>query len=270
MKHIGDVIAVELGGTRSRISAEPIGKPPKPGQECEKCRDWAQAVWCVSRWMLPDLCDACVERARERDEKERLRDIARRMGRRPLLFPTNPGEYVCPPDGPGDRSALNAVSQWKPERLGKWLYLHGRAGVGKTHLASFQIRQHHVDNDGSAMITAAELVSKYRACFDRTSSDSQADIDRTYKLAPILVLDDLGTESITPYTNEIIFALIDNRITCGRPTIITSNYSIQKLASRIGNSKGLDFNAADRLGSRLAGQCIVVEVRAQDFRRHGQ
>ena len=267
MNHIGEEIASELGGTRSRISAEPIGKPPVAGRECGKCRDWAPAVWCVNRWVIPTICDDCIEREHDRIEKERKRDFARQKSRGPLLIPPNPGEYVCPPDGTGDRAALNAISKWKPERLGKWLYLHGRTGGGKTHLASFQIRANY--QGGEAMITATDLVSRYRSCFDRTGGDSQSDLDRIYKQAPVLVLDDLGTESMTPFTYETIFALIDNRITCGWPTIITSNYSIKALVERIGRTKGLDINAAERLGSRLAGQCVVVEVKAPDYRRRG-
>ena len=262
MKHIGDGIAEEFGGIRSSISAEPIGKPPEPGQVCGGCRDWVPAVWCVTKWILPRLCDNCIGHEREKAEKERRRDFARQKSRGELLLPLNPGTYLTPP---GDRAALNAVSSWKPERLGKWLYLYGTTGAGKTHLASSQIRANY--QEGSAMITAAELVAKYRACFDRTSDDSQADLDRIYKRAPVLILDDLGTESLSPYTYETIFALIDNRITCGKPTIITSNYSIRGLVQRIGSAKGLGIDAAERLGSRLAGQCVVVEVKAPDYRR---
>lgn len=257
MKHIGDGIAEALGGDRTRISAAPIGEPPESGKRCDRCGDWAPAVWCVTRWMLPPMCDPCLEDDQNKVDAEQKRQHERRKP--PLLIPKDPGSYMTPP---GDRAALNDVSAWKPARSQPWLYLCGRTGAGKSHLAKQKIREHYTV--GAAFINTAELVGLYRSCFD-DDGGSQWKIDADYKKAPILVLDDLGAESVTSFAHERIFDLLEYRIERLLPTIITSNHSIGDLVQIYGSVRGKIHG--ERIGSRLAGQCVVVEVRAPDYRR---
>jgi DNA replication protein DnaC len=48
----------------------------------------------------------------------------------------------------------------------------------------------------------------------------------------VLVFDDLGKERATPRMTSDLFAVLDERSTAMRPTIITTNFNSQSLADR--------------------------------------
>ena len=75
--------------------------------------------------------------------------------------------------------------------------------------------------------------------------------------APVLVLDDLGTNKPTDWVAEQIYNLLNQRIEYGLPVIGTTNYTLEQLETRLGH---------DRAVSRLVGLCAVVEVGGEDWR----
>ena len=73
---------------------------------------------------------------------------------------------------------------------------------------------------------------------------------------PVLFLDDVGHDHPDSMATGLYQKLLDLRATQNRPTFITSNFSPEHLAKRIG----------DRAASRLwRTDCKVVEVQAPDF-----
>jgi len=53
------------------------------------------------------------------------------------------------------------------------------------------------------------------------------------KSAPVLVLDDLGTESATPWAREKLYQLLNYRYVSRLPTVITTATAIKSLDPRL-------------------------------------
>ncbi len=114
-----------------------------------------------------------------------------------------------------------------------WLVLTGEYGTGKTHLAA-AIAHEHVKRGYSALfIVVPDLLDHLRATF---SPSSLVRFDRRFeevKTAPLLVLDDLGTESASPWAQEKLYQLFNYRYIARLPTVITMAYEIDVVEPRL-------------------------------------
>ena len=75
--------------------------------------------------------------------------------------------------------------------------------------------------------------------------------------ARLLVIDDVGAEKASEWTQERLYSVIDHRYANCLPLIVTSNLPPAKLAEQTG----------DRAASRLAEMCKVVAMTGTDRRR---
>jgi DNA replication protein DnaC len=138
-----------------------------------------------------------------------------------------------------------------------WLVLKGRYGCGKTHLAAAIANRCVEQGYATIFMVAPDLLDYLRAAYRPdadTSYDEQFDAVRN---APLLILDDLGTQSSTPWAQEKLFQLLNHRYNARLPTVITTNRELEEIDAR--------------LRSRLADTefCQVVTMLAPDFRQAG-
>ncbi len=115
-----------------------------------------------------------------------------------------------------------------------WLVLNSTGYAnGKTHLAA--AIANHVRNSGEAVlfIVVPDLLDHLRATFNPASG---ARLDKRFeevRSAPLLVLDDLGTESATSWAREKLYQLFNHRYNARLPTVITSATPIDELEPRL-------------------------------------
>ncbi len=141
------------------------------------------------------------------------------------------------------------------------LYLAGQAGRGKTHLATALLAnamEEHVNQTQVRLTvkwaTIPELLLELRNSFNSQYVDvSEKSVLAKYSNPYLLVLDDLGAEKQTDWTGQSIYALISRRINDCRPTIVTSNFTLEeihksdpRLASRLGGMTYLRLEGDDR------------------------
>lgn len=105
-----------------------------------------------------------------------------------------------------------------------WLVLMGESGCGKTHLAA-AIANRYVERTRTDVmfVVTPDLLDYLRSAFN---PQSVTPLDRRFdevKRAPLLVLDDLGAESATPWAREKLFQLLNFRYTALLPTVITTS-----------------------------------------------
>lgn len=129
-------------------------------------------------------------------------------------------------------TVLSTAKQFADAPRG-WLVLFGGYGSGKTHLAA-AIANHQVNIGAPPLfIVVPDLLDHLRATF---SPESGTTLDRRFdeiKTASLLVLDDLGTQNMTPWVREKLYQLFNYRYTAQLPTVITTSDNPEEMDPRI-------------------------------------
>jgi len=114
-----------------------------------------------------------------------------------------------------------------------WLVMMGTYGSGKTHLAAAIANYRTGLGDPPLFVMVPDLLDHLRATFGPHSTitfDRRFDEVRT---TPLLVLDDLGTQSMTPWVREKLYQLFNYRYNAELPTVITTSDSLDEMDARI-------------------------------------
>ena len=140
------------------------------------------------------------------------------------------------------------------------LMLFGNAGLGKTH-AALAIAGIVLQKDFDVIyVSSPDFFGKLEnARFD--SSEDAETLLRTASAADLLILDDLGTEFVTPYFITTFYSLLNNRLGAGLPTIVTTNIAdgsllekryTEKISSRLSSFVPCLFAGEDIRGLKAA------------------
>ena len=98
-----------------------------------------------------------------------------------------------------------------------WLVFSGTYGCGKTHLAAAIANHQAAEGPTPMFIVVPDLLDHLRATFSPTSGSTLDRVFEQVRTAPLLVLDDLGTESATPWAREKLFQFFNHRYAAGCP-----------------------------------------------------
>ncbi len=149
--------------------------------------------------------------------------------------------------------AAKAARQFA-ESPGDWLVLEGPTGCGKTHLAA-AIANHQLDARRPVFFAVVpELLDHLRATLVPESRLAYYDeVFKGVKSHPLLILDDLGTESKTPWAREKLFQILNYRYNARLSTVITSR-SLEELESQL-SSRISDVRLSN-----------VIHIDAPDYR----
>ncbi len=136
------------------------------------------------------------------------------------------------------------------------LFFTGATGLGKTHL-SLAIASAAIDKGFGVVYGTAQnfAVSLERERFSR-ADENGGDTLELLNECDLLILDDLGMEISSSYITAMIYNIIDTRIMLAKPTIISSNLSMQELEKR--------YN--ERFVSRVLGFYDRMPFRGKDIR----
>jgi DNA replication protein DnaC len=124
---------------------------------------------------------------------------------------------------------------WDVMRGLKWdAFLTGGFGNGKTHLAIAALNEWARQGKYGRFVKAPDWLALMRAhaVVEEGQVDSEFILDQ-FARAPMLALDDLGSERVTDWGGEQLFRLLDKRYDGRRPTIVTSNATVAGLDPRI-------------------------------------
>ncbi len=153
-------------------------------------------------------------------------------------FSDRKGEGLSPQDLQSLEKAVRAALDFA-EKPDGWLVFTGPYGCGKTHLAAAIGNYRNEKGQPPIFVTSIELLDHLRATFN---PESNVRFDRQFKefqTSAILILDDLGTESVTPWVKERLYQLFNARYNAKLPTVITTSKSIDEIDDRI-RSRMLD------------------------------
>ena len=145
------------------------------------------------------------------------------------------------------RDICLAYAESFPQTATRDLLLMGKSGLGKTYL--LQCIAHRVAQRGHlpVYVSAYRLLETARKAYMENDSDVMA----SFMNAPLLLIDDLGTE---PLLNNVtvtqLFNLFNERQMAGRHTVISTNLSMSELQERYTEritSRFLDATGCRRL-----------------------
>lgn len=219
------------------------------------CQETIEPIQIGDRWYLNKYCPAHVKAMQEEEEKkesdEKLASRIKRLNLPPRFQTSTFDNFnIGLQTFPFNKAKTFAENYGKIEQKG--IYFVGVAGTGKTHLAS-AIGNALVEREGVRFITVPELLLLIRKGYDKPGYDET--FDRLSK-TKLLIMDDIGSEKPSEWVQETMFVLIDRRYTHFLPTIFTSNMELDDLKERLGN----------RIASRIAEMCDIVEMKPLDYR----
>jgi len=108
------------------------------------------------------------------------------------------------------------------ERPRGWLVITGPYGCGKTHLAA-AIANYRTDLGHLPMfVSVPDLLDHLRATFGPHSNVTLDHRFEEIRTAQLLILDDLGTQSMTPWGREKLYQLFNYRYLAELPMVITT------------------------------------------------
>lgn len=114
-----------------------------------------------------------------------------------------------------------------------WLMFQGVHGCGKTHLAAAIANARIATGEPVLFVVVADLLDYLRSAFGPDSRVSYARFFEEVKQSPLLILDDFGDQSSTPWARSKLFQLINHRYNARLPMVVTTCLSLDEMELRI-------------------------------------
>ena len=139
---------------------------------------------------------------------------------------------------------------------GSLLFL-GRTGLGKTHL-SLAIAGEVAAKGAAVLYSPVQgIIDRYeRVRFDRDPTGEDRDFAAMAPRCDLLVIDDLGSEFSTAFSQSVLYNLLNERMNAGLPMILSTNLSVDQLSEA--------YN--ERIVSRLLCECASCSFVGKDIR----
>lgn len=134
--------------------------------------------------------------------------------------------------------AKKFYDNFKEGKTEKGLYLHGSFGSGKTYLISALLNELSKEGYTALIIYYPELLRSLKESF--TNDDYYTRI-KELKEADLLLLDDIGAETVTGWNrDEVLGTILQYRMEEKKATFFTSNLNLEELASHFSTSKSAE------------------------------
>jgi DNA replication protein DnaC len=193
------------------------------------------------------------------------RNPAGNSGRRPIssleyhrdqtfgTFSQREPEQMKPEEQQSLSKAFRAAQAFAENPRG-WVVFTGNYGCGKTHLAAAIANYRAGIGREPLFVVVPDLLDHLRSTFGPNSQVSYDELFEEVRSAPLLILDDMGTQSATPWAREKLYQILNHRYVAHLPTVITTANRIEDVDPRI-QSRMLDTR-----------WCTIYAITAPAFR----
>ena len=134
-----------------------------------------------------------------------------------------------------------------------WLVYSGGPGCGKTHLAVAIANTRMLRGEPVLFQVVPDLLDHLRASFSPNSTVTYDELFEEVRSSSLLVLDDFGSQSSSPWAEEKLFQIVNHRYNHALPTVVTTNLAPEGLEPRL-------------LSRIMGGASIWFRITAPDFR----
>jgi DNA replication protein DnaC len=114
-----------------------------------------------------------------------------------------------------------------------WLVIVGASGYGKTHVAAAIANRCIAHGTPALFVVVPDLLDHLRAAYKPDAEVGYDQLFEQVRNAPVLVLDDVGTENATSWAQEKLFQIINHRFNSRLPTVITTNVPLRRTDERL-------------------------------------
>lgn len=145
----------------------------------------------------------------------------------------------------------------KYRAVGKGLYYYSKEkGSGKTMLAlALGNALMNMYSMSVKFVTTPDLFSEIKRTYDKNSEFKESELLDSLKQVQVLILDDIGTEKQSGWVNEILYQVLNTRMTSKLVTIFTSNVHISQLKHD------------ERIRSRIDKMSYPVQMPEESIRK---
>ena len=213
--------------TRNISGDSPYGPEPEPdGNVCERCggRGWFTSDVPVGDPSFGQVitCD-CQQQRMDEEQRARLLRYSNLGYMTRFTFDAlgAEGGGRDPESQKAFQQAYQAALRYAEAPSG-WLVINGPHGSGKTHLAAAIGNRCIEKGQVVFFVHVPDLLDHLRAAFGPTSEISYSDLFEQVKGTPLLILDDLGSHSATPWAQEKLRQIVNHRYNAELPTVITT------------------------------------------------
>lgn len=154
------------------------------------------------------------------------------------------------------------VIDFKNGKNVKGLYLYGTFAIGKTYALACLANLCAKNGIESLLIYFPDLVTELKSSI---GTNRYVELINKLKSIDVLMLDDLGSENLTPFIrDEVLGPILNYREAEGLPLFVSSNISVQDLKEHLSIDMKSNENKlkAERIQSRMNG--LMKTVNMQD------
>ncbi len=212
---------------------------------CAKCSD--------SGYVGSTLCECVLKRAKELS----FAGLSAEMPIGDSRFDNFSMDYYSGEDKKAMEKIFRATERYAENVSIKSesLLFFGDTGLGKTHI-SLAIASAALEKGMGVVYSPVQnLIQKLEK--EHFSYNSDTPILDDVMDCDLLILDDLGTEFSTAYSQSLIYNIINTRILTSKPTIISTNLTLEELADKYHN----------RVASRILGSYNIKKFCGSDVRQ---
>ena len=143
---------------------------------------------------------------------------------------------------------------------GNGIYLFGAKGTGKTYVTTC-IANELLKKCVPVLLTNLFEISKaVKSTFQNGFHESEQEFFERFEKVSFLIFDDLGVETFTKndrdtWLQTLLFDLINRRYNAKKPTIFSSNYSLNELV----NLRGIADRTVDRISEMTSGAVLKFD-----------
>lgn len=137
-------------------------------------------------------------------------------------------------------------------------YFYGAVGTGKTFLAALIAQEFLKAGKTVLFEKVADLLTEFYAVYRGQGGSEEAILNALYDV-DLLVLDDFGIEKATQFVGATLCKILDSRYNREDvTTIITSNYPLEQIETRLNNPSDVQNGDLCLNGSRIRDRCAEI------------
>ncbi len=147
----------------------------------------------------------------------------------------------------------------------KGCFLHGSFGSGKSFILASLLNELARKKVKTTIIYFPEMLRNLKESF-YDDFDVKMDL---LKKTDILLIDDIGAETVTPWSrDEILGTILQYRMDSKLPTLFTSNLTIEELEGHLANTKNsIDIVKSKRIIERIKQLTEDLELISENRRK---